>query len=355
MVRVADMGAGRWGFFIVNITHREITMPRNISIIQRSTSSNPLNSQYPIGQYDFPFTFSPTIGCTFGCGYCFSPLFVAKVTTGMRKQFFENIVVKTSAPAAIDKLLARLADLPQHLKRVQINEATEYYTPELIHAIKAGTVPDVLGQVLEIFEKHWNNGNMWMLHILTKSHLVVHHIGILTRMRHMIQVEMSFMHYDDAVIRRYEHFTPSIQKRLDTIEVLAKAGIFVRTMAMPFLGDRPDAIVLRDMTFAAGARAFKHKGLNYFVWTQLSGLPYPDLLDDKVTRISGRNDPMFEDLMIGSGENIPGASPVIVEMPTRNHWDVNMPLRAGRLQMVSMPVIDCGYSAINRESWGYIK
>ncbi|MBL0176873.1 MAG: hypothetical protein IPP94_16700 [Ignavibacteria bacterium] len=53
-------------------------MKRNISIIQRSTSSKPLNSQYPIGQYDFPFTFNPTIGCTFGCKYCYSPIFVAK-------------------------------------------------------------------------------------------------------------------------------------------------------------------------------------------------------------------------------------------------------------------------------------
>ncbi|MBL0176872.1 MAG: hypothetical protein IPP94_16695 [Ignavibacteria bacterium] len=53
-------------------------------------------------------------------------------------------MVKTGAPAAIDRRLTSLSDLPQHLKRIQICEATEYFTPELIRAIKARAVPDVL-------------------------------------------------------------------------------------------------------------------------------------------------------------------------------------------------------------------
>ncbi|MBL0176871.1 MAG: hypothetical protein IPP94_16690 [Ignavibacteria bacterium] len=107
-----------------------------------------------------------------------------------------------------------------------------------------------------------------MIHLITKSHRVLFHLPVLTRMQHMVQLEFSIMDDSDAFMRSFEFFTPSIQKRLDTIRTLSDAGIFVRTMAIPFVGDRHDANVLRDLTFAHGARAFKERGLNYFDWPE---------------------------------------------------------------------------------------
>ena len=141
--------------------------------------------------YGHPFTLNPTIGCYFTCKYCYAPLFTAKVKYQKRKKFFENVSVQLNMPQKLDKQLNNLIILPQHLKRVQINESNEYYLPQVINELKKQHNRDVMLEILEVFEKHWNNGNKWILHILSKSHLILNHLEQLKNMRHMVQVEVS--------------------------------------------------------------------------------------------------------------------------------------------------------------------
>ena len=60
-----------------------------------------------------------------------------------------------------------------------------------------------------------------------------------------------------------EIYTPTIDKRLETIEKLSKEEIFVRVMAMPFYGNSNDLDNLKQMTFDMGAMAISKKGFNY--------------------------------------------------------------------------------------------
>ena len=108
-------------------------------------------------------------------------------------------------------------------------------------------------EILNIFQKHWDNGNKWMLHILTKSHLILKHLDKLKEMKEMVQVEISFSTPYENQLRSLEIYTPSIKKRLDTIEKLSNEGIFVRVMAMPFYGNSNDLDNLKQMTFDYGS------------------------------------------------------------------------------------------------------
>ncbi|MCB0729536.1 MAG: hypothetical protein KDC88_00770 [Ignavibacteriae bacterium] len=330
---------------------------RTLNIEFRTNDSPPLNPQFPIGQYDHPFTLNPTIGCFFGCKYCYSPLFTAKVKNQKRKKFFENVAVQFNMAERLDKHLENLKEIPQHLKRVQINESNEYYLPQVINELKKQYNRDVMLEILKVFEKHWDNGNKWMLHILSKSHLILNHLDQLKNMKHMVQIEISISSIDEKLIRDLEFYTPTIKKRMETINKLATNDIFVRTMAMPFWGDYKEVEAIKKLSFNNGARGFKNKRLNYFDWQQLQALDYNDLINDKVSRVQGRPDNMFEDLNEKSGETLlfKGKPKIVnVSFPHVRKWSTPTILDE-KLSLQDQKIIDCGYSQLNKVKWAYIK
>lgn len=337
-------------------------MARTTQVEFTSRSSNAFNTQKQFDQFGFPFTLNPTVGCSFSCKYCYSPIFVAKVKTGKRKLFFENIRVKLDMPALLDKQLTRLKDLPQHLKRVQINETSDYYLPQVLNELKKQK-RDTMLEILNVFEKHASNGNVWMLHILTKSNLILNHLSTYKQMREMVQIEISIATHDENIRKQIEFYTIPTKERLKVIETLSTNDIFVRTMAMPFYGDSNDLQILKDLTFNAGAKAFKNKSLNYFDWDQLKKLNYDDLINDKVTRISGRPDHMDPGFTIKSGESVivnSQTQPMTLDMPIPKRGNAKLqdwaiPSKMSeRIKPASVSQIDCGYSQISKVNWGYI-
>ena len=266
-------------------------MSRNTKVTFRPGASSALSAQssgiYP---YGFPFTLNPTMGCFFCCKFCYSPISLCKIIQGKRAGFFEEVTVRLGVPEQLDKELTKYSKLPQHLKRVQINEHSDYYLPQLFTEIKKQPELDILLEILNIFQKHWNNGNKWMLHILTKSHLILKHLNKLKEMKEMVQVEISFSTEDEKKLRSLEIYTPTIKKRLDTIEKLSSEGIFVRVMAMPFYGKSNDLSNLKQMTFAKGAVALKNKGLNYYNWQNVVQLSEADLINGKLIQSGSRKD-----------------------------------------------------------------
>jgi DNA repair photolyase len=318
-----------------------------------------LNPQTKIGQYDFPFTLNLIIGCLYFCKYCFSP----KVLWKKPSEFFQNVELKMNIPALLEKELKKLSVLPQYLKRVQINEANDIYHPLVINEMKK-LARDLMQEILEIFQQQADKGNYWMLHILTKSNLILNHLPIYKEMKDQIQIEISFCSGSEAISRKYERYTPTVKKRLETIEELSKNGIFVRVMAMPFYGDKNDVLKFKEEVINRGAQAFKHKSLNYYSWDDLNANTWDDILDDKLKRSTVKKDDHFEDVIYKSGElwlvdDKAQTSQALMPIPktrgiTVSDWSVVSKM-SQRLTLQNMSIIHCGYSDISKIDWGYIK
>jgi len=197
-------------------------------------------------------------------------------------------------------------------------------------------------EVLEVFERHWHAGNRWMVHLVTKSHMILKHIDILTNMRHQVQVELTITTLDEQRKKESEGFAPSVKKSLKVLERLAQADIFVRVMCMPLIGTKEDGEALRDVTLDCGARAFKHKGLNY--WDEKS------VLSGDAKKVKGQENLVYQDLLVRSGEPVlENGEPKVVE--------VMMPISPGNRKTLvpkEMTVVDWGYAELNDVDWGYL-
>lgn len=313
------------------------------SINQKSSTA--LNPQKKVGTFDFPFTLNPYIGCEMGCSYCFVPQIVIRRS---RNNFFHNVEVKANLAELLKKELKKYSTLPQHLKRVQIGVTTELFQPKVINFAEKELEQDPISEILKIFYDEDQKGNHWMLHLLTKNHNVVSYLEQLKLMKHMVQVELSIITLNETISRRYEKFTSSIKRRLDTIEKLAAEGIFTRVMAMPFYGDRENLIELKNEVFEKGAAAFKNKSLNYYDWENLDCTK----LSDELSRTKSKTDDFESGLLIRSGEKIVPAEEVEVLLPKERkrgekfiNW-ANNPEEG--LELRSPSAVDLGYRMISK-------
>ena len=114
---------------------------------------------------------------------------------------------------------------------------------------------------------------------------------------------------------------------------------------MCFFGSKEDAISLKEKAFEYGAKAFKHKGLNYFEWDRL-------VRDDR-TKVTRREDPIFTDLLVKSGEPFiqSGHQQTIRLLMPNRRW---RKAYVGNLEEQEFPKINFGYSDLNDVNWGYI-
>lgn len=318
-------------------------------VIFHESKSTALTPQKKIDGHNFPFTLNAVIGCHFGCLYCYlkDPFFNRNI------RFPDEAKVKLWIAEKLDKELHKYKQLPQHLKRVQVNVATEGYLPLVMARVKRKYQRDIMAEVLDVFRKHWENGNHWMVHLVTKSHMVIKHLDIISAMKDQVQLEMTITTLDEVRRREIEGCAPSVAKRLKVIREFASAGVFVRAMCMPLIGTRQDAEAIRAVCFDNGARAFKHKGVNY--WDEDA------LLNGETKRSRGRVDEVYEDLLFKSSEpyqengeiqTMVVMMPVIVGRGRSKRW---LGYRRQHLQNREMIMEVSGYSEINGIDWGYVK
>jgi len=273
----------------------------------------------------------------FKCSYCYlqSPPF------SFQTDFGNEVRIKTDLPQKLDKELFKHSQLPAYMKRVQINEATEGYLPQTIQAAKEHLGRDLMAEILQTFRKHWRLGNRWMLHLVTKSHLILNHIDLIEEMRDQLQVELTITTLDETIARKVEGVAPSVSKRLDVLERFAERDVFVRIMCMPFLGNKEEAVAIKDTLLDMGAKAFKQKSLNYFDREQL--------LEGKIVRTKGRLDEKFQDLTYKSGEVVlddSGAPESQILLLPNEKWE--------SFTQQSIQRIDSGYKEMNSYDWGYV-
>ncbi len=328
-------------------------------------SSPALNRQHHFGasvRHDKSFTCNPVYGdgkfmCPLKCSYCYTRKYHdnEKYTKGKKPRTTGEIVCRLWMPEILDLELEEYQKdgLPQHLKRVQINEAFEYYIRQIMDFTKVDG-KDLVWQILEVFKEHWAHGNKWMVHLLTKSPRVLDHKDILYAMRHMVQVEISMISLDDRKRALVSRNAPNVPTMLKTIKELSDAGIFVRLMAMPFYGDgtKEENIVEAQKLWKAaqdhGAQAFAHKNLNYTTWSQV-------IKNEPLTGGYNTSDHIYEHLLVKSGNIWRDAEgdgrTILINIPTENwnkgNWKEN-------LQKKRVPVIDYGYAEMNDTNWGHI-
>ena len=303
-----------------------------------------LTPQTNIDMFNFPFTLNNNIGCLYGCRYCY----LQKAPYCKHAEFGKEVKVKTWIPEVLDKELTRFSELPQHLKRVQTNPATEGFHPWVLSQTRTRLGRDIMTEILEVFEQQWQNGNQWMIHIVTKSNYITKYIDLLKRMRHMIQVEITIITAENELSRQFEPLAPSINARLKAINKLAREDIFVRVMAMPVIVEEgipeeeviENLTILKDLAFDNGARAFKNKGLNYF--------NAADVRQGNAKVVRQQDNKYYKTLQIKSGEPA---------LPERNR-NVLMPRAenkknwaAGhyneRLVNINVPIVNFGYNNLN--------
>ncbi len=287
-----------------------------------------------------PFNASPYIGCFGGCRYCYTQ------ASPVRFHIIPGAVqVKTRFPEKFNSHLENYSTLPQHLKRIQINESCEYYLPEVLEKMEQELHRDIMVETLGVLKRHWDNGNRWMLHIVTKSPLILKHLSLLSAIREMIQVEMTLICLDETRRRSVESNPFTVNDRLEAIRKLSRNGIFVRIMSMPFFGSKEEAMALKEKAFEYGAQAFKHKGLNYFEWDRL-------VRDDR-SRTGNREDSIYTDLLVKSGEPFirEGRQPTIRLLMPNSRWKKSY---VGNLEERDVSMINFGYSGLNDIDWGYI-
>jgi DNA repair photolyase len=291
----------------------------------------------PIQSTQFPFTLNANIGCLYKCSYCYlqSPPF------SFQTDFGNEVRIKTDLPQKLDEELFKHSQLPAYIKRVQINEATEGYLPQTIQAASEHLGRDLMREILQTFRKHWRLGNRWMLHLVTKSHLILNHVDLIEEMRDQLQIELTLTTLDETLARKVEGDAPSVSKRLEVLDQFAKRNVFVRIMCMPFLGNVKEAATIKGTLLNRGAKAFKQKGLNYF--------DRELLLKGKTARVKGRLDEKFQDLIYKSGEVVldDGGAPEsqILLLPNEK-WD--------SFTEQSIQRIDSGYKEMNSYDWGYV-
>lgn len=340
-------------------------MSRTTNVVLDDQSSRALNPQLKLGPHDLPFTLNPTSGCFHGCTYCYSPIAVYFYARDRKERFFETVRVKLDKPQLLRRELERYAVLPSHMKRVQVNETSDYYLPQVRKALRDAGQPELMLGILSEFRRAWESGNRWMVHILTKSHLILEHLDTLRDMRDMVQVEISIASPDTDKLRQVEFYAPSLERRLQAIKVLSSAGVFVRVMAMPFYGDRDELTRLKEITFDYGARSIKNKGLNYYRdWQDLAQpRTWDEFLTADIPTGSGRTDTIDDTMLIHGGETVLNEG-----MPRRvkcfmPEFEREGLLKRGWEAMTDWPwrfsdremnVIDFGYRHCNKEKWGYI-
>lgn len=305
-------------------------------VVFQNKGSSALNPQKRIDLNNLPFTLNPTIGCLFGCLYCYTQMAPYRY----HSEFGKEVKVKKWLPKKLDRELTRHKDLPSHLKRVQVNEASEAYLPQIMNKSKE-LGRDIMLETLDVFRDHWEKENRWMVHLLTKSHLILKHLDKLKEMKDQVQVELTITTLDEKRRKLLEGSAPTVKKRLGVIEKLAGEGVFVRVMAMPFIGSKDEATELRKVVFDHGANAFKHKKLNY--WDEGA------ILEGRLVEKGRRQDAAFQDLLVKSCEPFEGdGRPQLVDtvLPTPK-WDNFV----GRLVVLE----NCGYADLNAFDWGYVR
>ena len=208
---------------------------------EKARSIITLNDSPDVG---FDFSVNPYRGCEHGCIYCYARPGHANLGFSPGLDFETRIIAKENAPELFEKALRKPG---WRGAPVAIGTYTDCYQP-IEKRFR------LTRRILEIAERF---GQPVMQ--ITKSQLVRRDLDILRRLaaRRLVRVAISVTTLDRRLARRLEPRAATPEKRLETMAMLAEAGVPVSVMlapVIPALNDHEmEAILLRARE--AGAEA----------------------------------------------------------------------------------------------------
>lgn len=194
----------------------------------------------------FRWSVNPYRGCFHACSYCFARPTHEYLGMGAGTDFERKIVIKRRAPQLLEAAFRRKSwrgDL------VMFSGVTDCYQPlEAVWKLTRGC--------MEVCAKYRNP-----VGIITKSLLIRRDIDVLADMARLglVRVCLSIAFADEAVVRAIEPGTPTIRKRFETMELLARAGIPVGigvAPVIPGLNDMAIPTLLKEARARGATSAF---------------------------------------------------------------------------------------------------
>lgn len=192
----------------------------------------------------FDRSINPYRGCEHGCVYCFARPTHAYMGLSPGLDFESKLFVKDGAAALLKRELSAPSYQP---KTIAIGTNTDPYQP----IEKTYRVMRALLEVLSAANHP--------VTIVTKSALVLRDLDILAPMaaKGLVKVALSVTTLDPKTARAMEPRAPTPERRLETIEALAQAGVPVGVMVAPIVPGVTDHEIERILTrgYARGARS----------------------------------------------------------------------------------------------------
>lgn len=211
----------------------QVTIERPRTIITRNDSPD----------ISFDRSINPYRGCEHGCVYCFARPTHAYQGLSPGLDFETKLFAK---PNAAELLVRELSQPGYEPRTMAIGTNTDPYQPiERRYRIMRG--------VLEVLAK-----TNHPVGIVTKSGLITRDIDILGPMadRGLAKVALSITTLDPKLARKMEPRAATPTKRLETVRMLAEAGIPVAVMVAPIIPGVNDHEIegILQAAYAAGAR-----------------------------------------------------------------------------------------------------
>jgi DNA repair photolyase len=217
--------------------------PRTQVIEEHARSILSGNDSPDIG---FDLSINPYRGCEHGCIYCYARPTHSYLDLSPGLDFETRIVAKVNAAERLRETLAGRGYTPLSLN---LGSVTDAYQPvERRLRITRGVI-EVLSEANHAFS------------IITKSSGVERDLDLLAPMarQRLVAVYVSITTLDDELARRLEPRAASPQRRLRTIETLARAGVPVGVSVspvIPFLNEPELERVLAAAAEAGATSAF---------------------------------------------------------------------------------------------------
>ncbi len=197
---------------------------------------------------DVPFTYSinPYRGCEHGCIYCYARPSHEYLGFSAGLDFETKIMVKLDAPGLLERTFRTKTWKPQV---VAFSGNTDCYQP-------VERILRLSRQCLEVSLRYRNPAS-----IVTKNALVLRDLDLLREMArfNIVHVMVSITSLDPDLIRIMEPRASAPERRLETIEELARAGIPVGVNAAPLIPGLTDE-ELPSILKAAAERGAPHAG-----------------------------------------------------------------------------------------------
>ncbi len=175
----------------------------------------------------FTHSLNPYMGCAFGknggCPFCYvRALPVAMAGGGL--PWGDWVKPKTDAPERIKRELARLAARGVRARIFMSSSTDPYQGAESRLRITRG-----------VLEAMVENPSFEALLLQTRSPLVERDIDLLSKLRDKLWVSVTLETDDDRVRARITPTSPSVERRLRTLETLHRAGLRVQAAVAPLL------------------------------------------------------------------------------------------------------------------------